>query len=119
MNRIPEKIGKLIRIKVDEEKCMGCEMCIMGCAARHSGQKHLPVCYPQSWRLLADEKLSMNLWELSQGWQLCQGCTDTPCVTICPAGAVRVLEVGQIPSRPRDQHLGKPKEKAPELSVHA
>ena len=119
MSRRHEEIGKTIRVTVDEAKCTGCQMCKMDCAARHSGRKDLPVCYPQSWELLGEGKLSLSLCEISQAGQLCQECTDTPCVTICPTGAVRVLEVRQqFPSRPRQQNMGRPKGKTREVSAH-
>lgn len=115
MNRRQEKIGNPKWVAVDEEKCIGCQMCKMDCVARHSGQKDLPVCYPQSWKLLAGEKLSMDLRELSQDWKLCQGCTDTACVTICPTGAVRVLGAREISFSPKVQHIGRPKGRTVEI----
>jgi len=117
MNKTQEKTNKPIWVTMDAEKCIGCQMCKMDCAAQHSGQKDLPVCYPQSWNLLADGRLSMDLQELSQACQLCQGCVDTPCVTICPTGAVRVLEARQISFSPRVRHMGHPKGKMIQVSA--
>jgi len=117
MNRMPEKTKKPIWVAVDKEKCIGCQMCKMDCTAQHSGQKDLPICYPQSWNLLADGKLSMDLQELSQAGQWCQGCTDTPCVTICPTGAVRVFEASRIPLYPRAWHIGRPEGKTIQVSA--
>jgi len=79
-------------IDVDIEKCIGCEMCMIDCAAHHADPKDLPIVYPQSWDLLPEARLYVDLAGPLPVPLLCKHCENAPCATVCPTEAVRVDE---------------------------
>jgi len=100
--RLPEK-GRArtqYTIDVDVEKCIGCQMCMLDCAAHHAAPKDLPVVYPKSWDLLpGPEVLRDTLWKERKGGmkQKCGVCMEgldegmePVCVQICPFGALSI-----------------------------
>jgi Fe-S-cluster-containing dehydrogenase component len=98
---------KIVSVTVDMEKCMGCEMCMMECAAHDAGVKDLPIVYPQSWRLISESRLTVEPGTHRPVRVVCRNCEHTPCVDICPKGAIRVVElldeVG-VPKFKRTEH---------------
>ncbi len=79
-------------IAVDVEKCIGCQMCMMDCAAHHAEEKDLPIAYPRSWEILPDSRLYVDLDGPHGVPLLCKHCENAPCATVCPTGAIRVDE---------------------------
>jgi Fe-S-cluster-containing dehydrogenase component len=99
-------------VAVDTGKCIGCQMCTMDCAAHHADPKDGPIVYPQSWDLLPEAKLYVDVegpclltcpfaWismdKEGRATQKCTTCmerfeegTDPVCVQICPRGALSV-----------------------------
>ncbi len=79
-------------IAVDVEKCIGCQMCMMDCAAHHADEKDLPIAYPRSWELLPESRLYVDLDGPHGVPLLCKHCENAPCAAVCPTGAIRVDE---------------------------
>jgi len=85
-------------IEVDVEKCIGCQMCMLDCAAHHASPKDLPVVYPKSWELVG----KAGLFEGALTAEKCDGCVERyeaglepVCVQICPSGALSIKPVPQ------------------------
>ena len=91
-------------MEVDTEKCMGCRMCMVDCAAHNAGPNYLPVAYPKAWELLPEAGLFADV-VLPAGVKgtttpKCETCLkgleegiDPVCVQICPSGALSVKAV--------------------------
>jgi Fe-S-cluster-containing dehydrogenase component len=81
-------------IAKDREKCIGCQMCMIDCAAHHTDAKHTPVVYPQAWDLLPEARLFGEEGGAAQKCDMCaerlQAGIDPVCVQICPRGALSV-----------------------------
>ena len=77
-------------IAVEIEKCIGCQMCMMDCAAHHADKKDLPIAYPQAWKLLSESRLFVDLDGPQAVPLLCKHCENAPCATVCPTGAIQV-----------------------------
>ena len=104
MEKTRERIWSVI---VDTEKCMGCEMCMMECAAHDADVKDLPIVYPQSWKLISASRLSVEPGTHRPIRRLCKNCEHTPCIDICPNGAIRVVELlhgVSVPISKRTEH---------------
>ena len=79
-------------IDVDIEKCIGCQMCMVDCAAHHADPKDLPISYPKSWDLLPEARLFVEAEGAVPVPLLCKHCEGAPCATVCPTGAIQVDE---------------------------
>ncbi|MBW2122626.1 MAG: response regulator, partial [Deltaproteobacteria bacterium] len=77
-------------ITVDVDRCIGCQMCMMDCAAQHAEAKDLPIVYPKSWSLLSESRLYVDLQGPQPVPLLCRQCENAPCVSVCPTGAIEV-----------------------------
>ncbi len=77
-------------IAVEIDKCIGCQMCMMDCAAHHADQKDLPIVYPRAWNLLTESRLFVDLDGPHAVPLLCKHCENAPCATVCPTGAIQV-----------------------------
>ncbi len=77
-------------IAVDIEKCIGCQMCMIDCAAHHADAKDRPIVYPQSWELLPEARLYVDLEGALPVPLLCKHCENAPCAAVCPTGAIGV-----------------------------
>lgn len=98
---------RILSVTVDMGKCMGCEMCMMECAAHGADVKDLPIVYPQSWKLISESRLSVEPGTHHPIRRLCKNCEHTPCVDICPNGAIRVVELRdgvRVPRSGRAEH---------------
>jgi Fe-S-cluster-containing dehydrogenase component len=88
-------------IEVDTERCMGCRMCMVDCAAHNAAPKDLPVAYPKAWALLPEGDFFPDV-VLPAGVERtaahkCAACLkafeaglEPVCVQICPNGALTV-----------------------------
>jgi len=94
---------KILSVTVDTEKCIGCEMCMMECAAHDAAVKDLPIVYPQSWKLISESRLIVEPGIHHPVRRLCENCEHAPCVDICPNGAIRVVELRSGVSVPRSK----------------
>jgi len=94
---------KILSVTVDTEKCIGCEMCMMECAAHDAAVKDLPIVYPQSWKLISESRLVVEPGTHHPVRRLCENCEHAPCVDICPKGAIRVVELRGGVSVPRSK----------------
>ncbi len=92
-------------IEIDTEKCIGCRMCMVDCAAHNAAPKDLPVAYPKAWALLPEAGLfaDVALPAAREGTvaHKCDACLkgleagiEPVCVQICPNGALAVKPVG-------------------------
>jgi len=96
-------------IDVEAEKCIGCQMCMVDCAAHHAEPKDLPIVYPKSWDLLpGPEVMGDAPWkERKDGMkQKCSACMEglgqgmePVCVQICPFGALSIRPGPEAPGR--------------------
>ena len=82
----------LYTIDADIEKCIGCQMCMVDCAAHHADEKDLPIAYPKAWDLLPESRLFVDLDGALPVPLLCKHCENAPCATVCPTGAIRIDE---------------------------
>ncbi|MDO9066257.1 MAG: 4Fe-4S dicluster domain-containing protein [Chloroflexota bacterium] len=66
-------------LAVDWEKCTGCRLCEVACSLEHEG-----FCGPGYARLrvIKDEEQGIDFP------LVCQHCTDAPCRSVCPTGAL-------------------------------
>jgi len=48
-------------VTVDVDKCIGCQMCMMDCAAHHADPKDSPIVYPQAWKLISESRMFVDL----------------------------------------------------------
>lgn len=76
-------------IAADIDKCIGCQMCMVDCAAHHADQ-NMPLAYPKAWELLSESRLVVDLDGPQAVPLLCKHCENAPCATVCPTGAIRV-----------------------------
>jgi Fe-S-cluster-containing dehydrogenase component len=92
-------------IEIDAEKCMGCRMCMVDCAAHNAEPKDLPVAYPKAWALLPEPELFADIvlpmGRLETVAHKCEACLEAfeeglepVCVQICPNGALSVKPLG-------------------------
>ena len=79
-------------IDADIEKCIGCQMCMVDCAAHHADEQDLPISYPKAWGLLSESRLFVDLDGALPVPLLCKHCENAPCATVCPTGAIRIDE---------------------------
>jgi carbon-monoxide dehydrogenase iron sulfur subunit len=79
-------------VTVDVDKCIGCQMCMMDCAAHHADPKDSPIVYPQAWKLISESRMFVDLEGPEPVPLLCKHCENAPCVTVCPTGAIRIDE---------------------------
>jgi Fe-S-cluster-containing dehydrogenase component len=91
-------------IEVDTEKCIGCRMCMIDCAAHNAAPEDLPVAYPKSWALLPEAALFADV-VLPMGRKgtvahKCEACLEAleagiepVCLQICPTGALTAKPV--------------------------
>lgn len=98
-------------IAVDAEKCIGCRMCMVDCAAHNAGPKDLPVAYPRSWGLLPEAEPFADVF-LPVGIEAtasreCEACMEAlgagiepVCMQVCPRGA---LSVRRVPAGTKDR----------------
>ena len=77
-------------IDADIEKCIGCQMCMVDCAAHHASANDLPIAYPKAWELLPESRLYVDLEGPLPVPLLCKHCENAPCATVCPTGAIEV-----------------------------
>jgi Fe-S-cluster-containing dehydrogenase component len=77
-------------VAVDIEKCIGCQMCMIDCAAHHADAKNGPVVYPQSWDLLPEARLYVDVEGPIPVPLLCKHCENAPCAMVCPTEAIQV-----------------------------
>jgi len=64
----------------DQEKCVGCRSCVMGCSLYHEGECSRVL---SRIRIVRNERFGESF---IVG---CDFCTDPPCVAVCPTGANR------------------------------
>ncbi len=76
-------------VAVDIDKCIGCQMCMVDCAAHHAETRE-PVSYPQAWKLLSESRLFVDLEGPVPVPLLCKQCENAPCATVCPTEAIQV-----------------------------
>jgi Fe-S-cluster-containing dehydrogenase component/FixJ family two-component response regulator len=74
---------------VDIDKCIGCQMCMVDCAAHHAETRE-PISYPQAWKLLSESRLFVDLEGPVPVPLLCKQCENAPCATVCPTEAIQV-----------------------------
>lgn len=70
-------MAKILMIHPD--KCTGCQNCMLACSFQHEGQ------FRQ-----AASRIHVYSWE-REGFSvpmMCQQCSNAPCVTVCPTGAL-------------------------------
>jgi carbon-monoxide dehydrogenase iron sulfur subunit len=79
-------------VAVEIDKCIGCQMCMIDCAAHHAATEDLPVVYPQSWKLLSQSRLFVDLEGPQPVPLLCKQCETAPCATVCPTGSIEIDE---------------------------
>jgi Fe-S-cluster-containing hydrogenase component 2 len=73
-------------LKVEKEKCIGCQQCMLICSATHVGKFS-----PSESRFNVEDKFPEPA-EFKLNY--CIQCDEHPCVEACPAEAI-VLDVGQ------------------------
>jgi Fe-S-cluster-containing hydrogenase component 2 len=71
-----------MKINVEENKCSGCQICVLWCLHRHDGFKRLS-------RIHIIEKESL----IGRNVQVCRQCEERYCVEACPIEAISVNEV--------------------------
>jgi anaerobic carbon-monoxide dehydrogenase iron sulfur subunit len=69
------------QIKVDVAECTGCGQCALTCSFKNVGSFDLSQ---SSIRILQWEEFCLSVP------LLCQQCSDTPCITVCPVDAIQV-----------------------------
>jgi len=87
-----QKLQAQYTVAVEIDKCIGCQMCMIDCAAHHAEGEDLPVVYPQSWKLLSQSRLFVELEGPNPVPLLCKQCETAPCATVCPTGSIEVDE---------------------------
>jgi len=87
-----QKLQAQYTVAVEIDKCIGCQMCMIDCAAHHAEGEDLPVVYPQSWKLLSQSRLFVELEGPHPVPLLCKQCETAPCATVCPTGSIEVDE---------------------------
>lgn len=93
-------------IDADIEKCIGCQMCMIDCAAHHADENKLPISYPKGWDLLPESRLFVDLNGAFPVPLLCKHCENAPCATVCPTGAIRVDEKNGFKILSKDKCIG-------------
>ncbi|MFO7900182.1 MAG: 4Fe-4S dicluster domain-containing protein, partial [Planctomycetota bacterium] len=73
-------------IVVNVGRCLGCKSCEMACAVEHSASRTL-------FEAICESPPPRSRVSVEQGAGFvvplqCRQCEDTPCVTICPTGAL-------------------------------
>ncbi|RPI87071.1 MAG: 4Fe-4S dicluster domain-containing protein [Chloroflexi bacterium] len=69
------------QIKVDVAKCTGCGQCALTCSFKNVGKFELNQ---SNIRIIQWEDICLSVPKL------CQQCSDTPCVVVCPTEAISV-----------------------------
>ncbi len=76
---------------IDNRKCIGCHACTTACKSEHQ----VPVGVNRTW-VKQVEKGSFPDTRRLFSVMRCNHCTDAPCVTICPTGALDYREDGIV-----------------------
>ena len=73
-------------IAVDVTRCIGCHSCELACAVAHSAAKTLVGALSEDPRPKC--RVHVEPIERSSVPMQCRHCSDAPCVTVCPSGAL-------------------------------
>ena len=93
-------------IDADIEKCIGCQMCMVDCAAHHADEQDLPISYPKAWEPASRVEAFRRPRRALPVPLLCKHCENAPCATVCPTGAIRVDENTASRSLDKEKCIG-------------
>jgi len=81
---------------IDHSKCIGCHACTVACKA----ENQVPLGSFRTWVKYTEQG---EFPEVKRGFAVlrCNQCTNAPCVTICPTGALSKLDNGIVDVNPK------------------
>ena len=91
-------------VVVVTSKCLACKSCELACAVEHSQSGNIYDAIREE--PLPEPRVSVESFEGSAVPLQCRHCEDAPCVEICPTGALRKSESGQVVVFDKERCIG-------------